>query len=98
MKCSNPACNHELFKVTVEKKFLRLNVEKLPFGRLPITLVCAKCGKPVKAWVTNEQLKQLVVILVEFKVAMTDDMKEFIEFIRQQEKPKKKGLLDRLRG
>jgi len=49
MKCANPACGGELFKVRVLPKEENLTVE----------LTCAKCGKVVKAWMTNEQLKVL---------------------------------------
>lgn len=49
MKCANPACDGELFKARVLPKEDNLSME----------LTCAKCGKKVKAWVTNDQLKAL---------------------------------------
>ena len=56
MECSNPACKNEKFKVTVEHK----SIDSDHPDRLPVKLVCAKCRKPVKVWITNTQMKQMV--------------------------------------
>ncbi len=56
MKCSNPACEHEEFKVTVQHK----SIDRDHPDRLPVKLVCAKCRKPVKVWITNEQMKEML--------------------------------------
>ena len=57
MKCSNPACGKETFTVTVQHKL----IDPEHPDRLPVKLFCRHCGKPVKAWITNEQMKQLLV-------------------------------------
>lgn len=56
MKCSNPACTCKTFTVVVEHKL----VDPEHIDRLPVKLFCSKCKKPVKAWITNAQMKELL--------------------------------------
>ena len=58
MRCNNPACRNETFKVSVEHR----QVDKEHIDRLPVRLHCAKCGKPAKAWITNLQMKELIAL------------------------------------
>lgn len=74
MKCSNPACSRELFKVQVERR----RIDPMRPEELPVRLTCAHCGKQVKAWITNEQMRQIINLLNELNTE--------IEFLRRLDK------------
>ena len=59
MQCSNPACKHELFSVILEHS----EAKKIAAGRLPVKLTCAKCGKPVRAYISNEQMLNVTKLM-----------------------------------
>ena len=54
MNCPNPACRNETFKARVARKHY---IKEIPM--LPVELTCAKCGRRIKAWVINDQLKEI---------------------------------------
>lgn len=55
MQCPNPACKRELFKVRVVWK---QRVKELPM-LLPVELACAHCGRKIRAYVLNENLRDV---------------------------------------
>ena len=61
MKCPNPACRRELFKVLVVWK---QKIKELPHF-LPVSLECAHCHRKIKAYVLNEDVRNMVKILNE---------------------------------
>lgn len=54
MQCPNPACKRDLFEVRVVHKQI---IKGLPM--LPVELTCAHCKRKVKAWTTNQNLKDI---------------------------------------
>lgn len=84
MICSNPACTNELFKVTVQHR----SIDADHPDRLPVKIVCAHCKKPFKAWITNEQMKQMLDRIDRLVQAYDSLVRLFGYFERQQtEKP-----------
>jgi len=59
IKCRNPSCGGEVFKVEVESKKQEVQV-KSGILSVPVTLVCAKCGQKVQTYVVNNQLREVV--------------------------------------
>jgi len=59
MQCPNPVCKRELFKVRV---IWKQRIKDLPM-LLPVELTCAHCGRKIKAYVLNENLRDVHSIL-----------------------------------
>ena len=59
MQCPNPACKKDLFRVKVAWK---QRIKDLPM-LLPVELACAHCGRKIKAYVLNENLRDVHSIL-----------------------------------
>ena len=63
MKCPNPACGRDLFKVRVVWK---QKIKGLPHF-LPVALECAHCHRQIKAYVLNEDVREMVRVLSEME-------------------------------
>lgn len=89
MRCPNPACKKCLFKVRVVHKQI---IKGLPM--LPVELTCAHCNRKTKAWVTNQNLKDIhanLKILLEGQKMIYEQLQSTLE-------PKKrKGFFDAIR-
>ena len=83
MKCSNPACDSERFNVTVQHKSL----DRDHPDRMPVKLTCAKCKKPVKAWITNEQMKEMLNKFYALVRAYDSLVRVFAHLEKKSEKP-----------
>lgn len=59
MQCPNPACRRELFTARVVWK---QRVKELPM-LLPVELTCAHCGRRIKVYLLNENLRDVHSIL-----------------------------------
>ena len=87
MKCPNPACGRDIFKVRVVHKQI---IKDLPM--LPVELTCTHCNRKVKAWVTNQNLKDLHSLtraLLEGQKLLFETLEEVLE--------KRKGFLASLK-
>ncbi len=87
MKCPNPACGRDIFKVRVAHKQM---IKDLPM--LPVELACAHCDRKIKAWITNQNLKDLCGLtraLLDGQRLLFEKLEEALE--------KRKGFLASLR-
>jgi len=87
MQCPNPACKRELFKVKVVWK---QRIKDLPM-LLPVELTCAHCGRKIKAYVLNENLRDVHSILK----LLLEGQKMIYEMIETPEE--KRGFFDALK-
>ena len=102
MKCRNKACGHDTFKVVVEHRVARRMIQHDPalakLARLPVKLICAKCGHQVDVWLYNHQIAESLTFvgesLVALKETMDGDMKALLDFMIE----KKRGPLSFLRS
>lgn len=69
MICSNPACTSEVFSVTLEHKIAR---KEKSADRMPVKLTCTHCKKPVKAYITNEQMLVVSRLLKQIATNQSD--------------------------
>jgi len=88
MQCPNPACKRDLFKVRVAWK---VRIKELPMF-LPVELTCAHCGRKIKAYVLNENLKEVHTIL---NMLLEGQKMIYEKALRPTEKPR--GFFDALR-
>ena len=87
MKCPNPACKHELFKVNVAWKE---RLKEFP-AFVPVSVNCAKCGRQIQAYMTHKDMKAILTKLVGIEKIMF----ELLSVLEEKE-PETKGLLRRL--
>jgi|GEM_PF-3667228 len=87
MQCPNPACKRDLFKVRVVWKQRVKDVPML----LPVELACAHCGRKIKAYVLNENLRDVHAILK----LLLEGQKMIYELLEAPEE--KRGFFDALR-
>lgn len=93
MNCPNPACKNEAFKVRVARKHY---IAEIPM--LPVELTCAKCGRRIKAWIINPQLKEIygnLHTLLEGQKMMYERLEEVLE--PEARKGFFKSLLERMK-
>lgn len=90
MFCPNPACANETFKVRVARKQI---IKEIPM--LPVELTCAKCGRRIKAWIINDQLKEIYGNLV----ALAEGQKMIFEELERivPESKERKGFFESLK-
>ena len=89
MQCPNPACKRELFRARVLRKEV---IKGLPM--LPIELTCDHCKRKIKAWVINQNLKD---IHANLKILM-EGQQMLYEMLQSALKPKeRKGFFDAIR-
>ncbi len=77
MQCPNPACKRDLFKVRVVRRHNKQKLKDVPM--LPVELICAHCNRKIKAWVTNQNLKDIASDLDDLTKQvkkMTDELNE----------------------
>ena len=91
MKCSNPACTSEKFLLQVEHRLVEQP------DRLPVKATCAHCGKPVKAYITNTQMKDLMQWMKELTAPMEEVTTAMIRWL-EQAVPRKRGWKERIFG
>lgn len=94
MKCSNPACSSEKFLVQIERK----PISPEQPDRLPVKLTCAHCKKPVKVWITNVQMKEMLKLLVVMKQSINADLKAMLDAIIEVPDERKRGWKERIFG
>jgi len=86
IKCRNPACDSDVFKVEVESKKQEAQV-KSGILSVPVTLVCAKCGQKVQTYVVNNQLREVVKAINSHDAKLTsfiNAMNEAFERAQQE--------------
>ena len=86
MKCPNPACGGETFKVRVVWK---QRIREFP-EFLPVELTCIHCGRKIKACVLNENLRDLVRamnILGEKQSLISLILSEIKSILKERSKP-----------
>lgn len=77
MKC--PRCQNDTFKVNIQWKHKdRANV-------FPVQLMCARCGHNLKAFITNEEMREVVKLLTELMLRV-----EKLETVKELERPEKR--------
>lgn len=94
MQCPNPACKRDTFNVRVVRKE---NVPGIPM--MSVELTCTHCGHKIKAWVTNQNLKDidsdLDAIMKSLK-SSNETLEEILENI--DARTRRKGFFDSIRG
>lgn len=97
MKCRN--CQGEMFRVQIKTRDMVQLYERNPKmaqdAGFPVVITCIKCGHIVKAWIVNEQIKELLrkqENLVSAYKALVACFENLVE------RTKKRTWLDRLLG